>query len=73
MVAAVGGRLEGDVGSEAILSVSNGDVSVFDVESGTIGVLYVLGNASNLEGVFVMGLSLIACDIMLCELIWFEQ
>lgn len=31
--------LEGDVGSEAILSVSDGDVPVFDGEAGTVGIL----------------------------------
>lgn len=50
-----GGRFDGDVGSEAILGVSRGDVSVFDVEVGTIGVLYVFDEASNLDGVFAMG------------------
>lgn len=44
VVEAVGGWLDGDLGSEAILGVSRGDVSVSDVEEGTIGVLYVFAS-----------------------------
>lgn len=54
MIDDVGGRFDGDVGSEAILGVSSEDVSVSDVEVGTIGVLYVFDEASNLDGVFAM-------------------
>jgi len=51
----VGGRFDDDVGSEAILGVSSGDVSVSDMEEGTIGVLYAFDEASNLDSVFAMG------------------
>jgi len=50
----VGGIFDGDVGSEMILGVSSGDVSVSDVEVGTIGVLYVFDDASNLDGVLAV-------------------
>jgi len=72
MVEDVGGRPDGDFGSDVILGVSSSDVSASDLEEADIGAL-LFGKASSLEDVFAMSWSFFICDILLCESIWFEQ